>query len=69
MMSEEIGMSVNTINRHLLTFRKEGLISMLHGKVAQNAVQRASAKNALQIYIAQNRLLFTPHVDMKKPTA
>ena len=55
MMSEEIGMSVNTINRHLLTFRKEGLISMLHGKVAQNAVQRASAKNALQIYIAQNR--------------
>ena len=55
MMSEEIGMSVNTINRHLLTFRKEGLISMIHGKVTQNATQRESAKDALQIYIAQNR--------------
>ncbi|MSS15252.1 Crp/Fnr family transcriptional regulator [Porcincola intestinalis] len=54
-MSEEIGMSVNTINRHLLTFRKEGLISMIHGKVTQNATQRESAKDALQIYIAQNR--------------
>ena len=54
-MREEIGMSINTINRNLLSFRKDGLISMEHGKITITSEQEKKAKSALEVYIVENR--------------
>ena len=54
-MCEEIGLSVNSINRLLNSFRQEGLIVMNHGKIAMGPAQRSAAQAALRVYRAQNR--------------
>lgn len=54
-MCEEIGMSVNSINRLLTSFRQENLIEMNHGKIAMDPEQHRSAQEALKVYLKENR--------------
>lgn len=54
-MSEEIGMSVNTINRTLQSFREEHLLTMSHGKIRLDTKERQRAEEALGIFISENR--------------
>lgn len=54
-ISEEIGISVNTINRTLQHFRETGLILMERGKIVLEKENHDCAFNALQIYISENR--------------
>lgn len=52
---EEIGLSANTIDRRLSSFRREGLISMERGKVSVSFEQYCMGKETLNIYRAENR--------------
>lgn len=54
-MSEEIGMSVNTVNRTLQGFRQSGLIGMDKGKIVLTKENQECAYEALQVFIAENR--------------
>ncbi len=54
-MCEEIGMSVNSINRLLTSFRQEKLIEMNHGKITMGEEQRRAAEEALKVYLMENR--------------
>ncbi|MDD6023163.1 MAG: Crp/Fnr family transcriptional regulator [Oscillospiraceae bacterium] len=54
-ISEEVGMTVKTINRILTRFGKDGLISTERGKVTLDAVQYHRAQQELKIYISENR--------------
>lgn len=54
-ISEEVGMTVKTINRILTRFGKDGLISTERGKVALDAAQYHRAQQELKIYISENR--------------
>ena len=52
---EEIGLSVNSINRLLNGFRQEGLVDMKHGKITMGPQNHAAAAKALKIFLSQNR--------------
>ena len=52
---EEIGLSVNSINRLLNGFRQAGLIDLKHGKIHLTSQQRAMALRSLKVYLSQNR--------------
>ena len=52
---EEIGLSVNSINRLLNGFRQAGLIDMKHGKINLTSQNRAAAMKSLKVYLSQNR--------------
>lgn len=54
-ISEEVGMTVKTINRILAKFSEHGLISMERGKVALDAHQYHRARQELKVYISENR--------------
>lgn len=54
-ISEEVGMTVKTINRILAKFCKDGLISTERGKVALDAGQYHRARQELKVYISENR--------------
>lgn len=54
-ISEEVGMTVKTINRILTRFCKDGLISTERGKVALDNAQYHRAQQELKIYISENR--------------
>ena len=54
-ISEEVGMTVKTINRILARFGKEGLISTERGKVALDTNQYHRARQELRVYISENR--------------
>lgn len=54
-ISEEVGMTVKTINRILTKFCQDGLISTDRGKVALTAQQYRSAHQELKVYILQSR--------------
>lgn len=54
-ISEEVGMTVKTINRILTKFCKDGLISTERGKVALDAGQYHRARQELKVYISENR--------------
>lgn len=52
---EEIGMSVNTINRTLQFFRDEGQIEIRKGKIFLDKQKYEKACEALAVYISENR--------------
>ena len=52
---EEIGLSVNSINRILNEFRQEGLVVMNHGKITMGPGNHVTAAKALKVYMSQNR--------------
>ena len=52
---EEIGLSVNSINRLLNGFRQAGLIDMKHGKINLTPQNRVAALKSLKVYLSQNR--------------
>lgn len=54
-ISEEVGMTVKTINRILTRFCKDGLISTERGKVALETAQYHRAQQELKVYISENR--------------
>lgn len=54
-ISEEVGMTVKTINRILTRFGKDGLISTERGKVALDHTQYHRAQQELKVYISENR--------------
>lgn len=54
-ISEEVGMTVKTINRILTRFGKDGLISTERGKVALDAERYHRAQQELKVYISENR--------------
>lgn len=54
-MCEEIGLSVNSINRLLTSFRRENLIAMNHGKIAMGPEQYEAAMDALKVYLLESR--------------
>lgn len=54
-ISEEVGMTVKTINRILTKFGKDGLISTERGKVVLDARQYHRARQELKVYISENR--------------
>ncbi len=54
-MCEEIGLSVNSINRLLNSFRQEGLLSIARGKILMTAAQQRAANAALRVYLSENR--------------
>ncbi|MDO4315819.1 MAG: Crp/Fnr family transcriptional regulator [Oscillospiraceae bacterium] len=54
-ISEEVGMTVKTINRILTKFGRDGLISMERGKVVLDACQYHRARQELKVYISENR--------------
>lgn len=54
-ISEEVGMTVKTINRILNKFGKDGLLSMERGKVAMDVEQYHRARRELSVYMAENR--------------
>lgn len=54
-ISEEVGMTVKTINRILTRFGKDGLISTERGKVALDAARYHRAQQELKVYISENR--------------
>lgn len=52
---EEIGMSVNTINRTLQHFRDKGLIEIQKGKILLTGHEYEKACEVLEVYITENR--------------
>lgn len=54
-ISEEVGMTVKTINRILTRFCRDGIISTQRGKIALDAAQYRRAQQELKIYINENR--------------
>ena len=52
---EEVGLSVNSINRLLNGFRQEGLVDMKHGKITMGPENHAAAAKALKVFLSQNR--------------
>ena len=54
-ISEEVGMTVKTINRILNRFHKDGLISTERGKVVLSAAQFQLAQRELKVYISESR--------------
>lgn len=54
-ISEEVGMTVKTINRILTRFVKDGLISTERGKISLDDAQYHRAQQELKVYISENR--------------
>ena len=54
-MSEEVGMTVKTINRTLTRFAADGLIRVERGKLLLTAAQFENARQELEIYRNENR--------------
>lgn len=54
-LSEEVGMTVKTINRILTKFCSDGLISTERGKIALDQAQYRRALRELKVYMAENR--------------
>lgn len=54
-ISEEVGMTVKTINRILTRFCRDGLLSIQRGKVALDTAQYRLAQQELKVYINENR--------------
>ncbi|MBP3427591.1 MAG: Crp/Fnr family transcriptional regulator [Clostridia bacterium] len=54
-ISEEVGMTVKTINRTLLRFCENDWISICHGKVVLSAEQYSRAKKELKALVMQSR--------------
>ena len=54
-ISEEVGMTVKTINRILTRFCREGIISTQRGKIALDTAQYRRAQQELKIYINESR--------------
>lgn len=54
-VSEEVGMTVKTINRILTRFGKDGLISTERGKVTLDTGQYHRAQQELKVCISENR--------------
>ncbi len=52
---EEVGLSVNSINRLLNGFRQEALVDMKHGKITMGPENHAAAAKALKVFLSQNR--------------
>ncbi len=54
-ISEEVGLTVKTINRTLTQFVKDGVLSIEQGKAAFTAGQYRRAHRELRVYMAQSR--------------
>ena len=54
-ISEEIGMTVKTINRALNGFSENGWMASVHGKIAMNAEQYKTAQKELRALMMQSR--------------
>lgn len=54
-ISEEVGLTVKTINRTLTQFVKDGVLSIERGKAAFTAGQYRRAHRELRVYMAQSR--------------
>jgi len=54
-ISEEIGMTVKTINRALTGFCENGWMSSLHGKITLNAEQYRTAQHEVKLLMRQSR--------------
>lgn len=54
-ISEEVGLTIKTINRTLTRFAGDGLVSIQRGKVALGAEQLQRARRELRVYMSQSR--------------
>ena len=54
-ISEEVGLTVKTINRTLTQFAKDGLLSIRRGKAVLSAEQYRLAQRELRVYVSQSK--------------
>lgn len=54
-ISEEVGMTVKTINRTVQHFQEEGIITNHRGKISMSTQQYTAACKKLKVYISQSR--------------
>jgi len=54
-ISEEVGLTIKTINRTLTQFARDGIVSIQRGKAAFSAEQFHRAQRELRVYMSQSR--------------